>query len=343
MKHRLAFLYNVRHRYPDSSDQQSHKEADFDDPGTISAMISHLKSIGEDVLPVEANEDAYEILKKHRKAINLVFNYSLGINGKDRYSHIPAICEMLEIPYTGSSPLTQATVMTKAQTKTICKAYGIPTLPWQVFERETQDLEAKLEFPLIVKPIAQGSSAGITNESVVKNKRELKKQITFILDTFNEPALVEPFIRGREFSVGLLGNPPRILPIIEADHSTLPKGYEPLDSLEVKWIVEEQASSNHLICPAIVPPSLREKLESMCLSLWNALNIQDFCRMDVRCDLQGNPFILEVNSPPGLIPPEISKTGYLPVQAKYSGMSYDELLKNILLIARKRLGIYLYR
>jgi D-alanine-D-alanine ligase len=246
---------------------------------------------------------------------------------------------MLEIPYTGSSPLTQAIIMTKAQTKTVCKAYGIPTLPWQVFERETQGRMSNLKFPLIVKPIAQGSSAGITNDSVVKNELELKKQITFILDTFNEPALVEPFIRGREFSVGLLGNPPRILPFIEADHSTLPKGYEPLDSLEVKWIVEEQASSNHLICPAHIPPSLRGKLESMCLSLWKALNIQDFCRMDVRCDLQGNPFILEVNSPPGLIPPEISKTSYLPMQAKYAGMSYEELLKHILRTARKRLGV----
>jgi len=322
----VAFLYNVRHQYPDPNDPRTQLEADFDDPQTIDWMIKHLKNCFAKVIPIEANENAYFKLFQHRKEIDIVFNYSEGIYGKDRESQFPAILEMLQIPYTGSSPLTQALVLNKAKTKEILLANKIPTAPFQVFNHPKEKLHLNLNFPLIVKPLSQGSSAGITNKSVVKNKKELEKQVGWVIKTFSQPAIVETFLSGRDLSVAMLGNPPKILPIIESDHSKLPKGYQPIDSLEVKWLVEEKSKDPLLICPANLSDNLRKKIEKMCFSTWQALEIQDWCRIDIRCNQKENPFVLEVNSPCGMIPPEVSTASYFPLAARTAGIDYESLL-----------------
>ena len=367
----VAFAYNIRNIYPDPNDPGSQREADYDDPPTIAAIIKHLKKCGYEVIPIEADEKAYlklynsiqknhgfqsvdelnadmssslgkpRLLKrggchKNRRKIDLLFNYSLGINGRDRYSHIPAMCEMLKIPYTGSPPLVQATVMNKGKAKETLLARGLPTLPFQIFKSSKDKVNPKLNFPLIVKPVAQGSSAGITNKSVVNGNGELERQVAFILETFKEPALVEPFLDGREFSIAMLGNPPKILPIIESDHSALPKEYLPLDSLEVKWLFEETSGANNLVCPAKIEKSLKQKLENICIKAWEVLGIFDLCRIDIRCDKNENPYILDVNSPPGLIPPEVSKSSYFPFAAREAGINYEELLKTLFSITLKR-------
>jgi len=299
-------------------------------------MVKHFKNCFSKVIPIEANEKAYFELSKHKKEIDLVFNYSEGIFGQDREAQLPAILEMLQIPYTGSPPLTQALGLNKAKTKEILIANKIPTAPFQVFKSAEEKLAKNLEFPLIVKPVAQGSSAGITNKSVVGNEKELRKQIRWILATFSQPALVEPFLTGREFSVGLLGNPPEVLPIIEADHSSLPKGYQPLDSLEVKWYVEEQSQKSHLFCPAKISSNLETKIKKICRQTWKALGVLDWCRIDLRCDKKGNPYFLEINSPCGMIPPEVSLTSYFPLAARAAGVDYESLLGKIAKIALKR-------
>ena len=290
-------------------------------------------------MPIEANEKAYINLYKKRGKIELVFNYSLGLNGKDRYAHIPAFCEMLKIPYTGSSPLTNALAMNKAMAKSILLANNIPTLPYQLFKDDYVVLSEKLNFPLIVKPIGQGSSAGITNESVVNDTDHLRNRIEFIINLFKEPALVEPFLTGREFSVAMLGNPPIILPIIESDHTKLPSNYLPLDSLEVKWFFEEESSDNNVICPAKIEKDLEDKISVICREVWEALNIHDLCRIDLRCDNSGNPYVLDINSPPGLIPPEISKTSYFPLSGRVAGIDYENLIRRVINAALSRIGI----
>jgi D-alanine-D-alanine ligase len=332
----IALTYNIRHLYPDPDNPKSHLEADFDDPSTIDSIIDNLKSCGYRVIPIEANEKAYLTLYKNKKKINMVLNYSLGINGRDRYSHIPAMCEMLNIPYTGSSPLTQAMLMNKARAKDILRANNIPTLPYQLFYSRKENLNKNLSLPLLIKPVGQGSSAGITNKSIVNTDKELERQIKFIINTFNEPALAEPFLQGREFSVSMLGNPPKILPIIESDHSVLPKNFRAIDSMEVKWHFEEAYEKTNLVCPAEIKNHLRKRVEDLCYKTWKALNILDYCRIDIRCDQKGNPFILEINSPPGLIPPEISTTSYFPLAARTAGINFGELLYKIISSAHKR-------
>lgn len=332
----IAFLYNIRHHYPDPNDPKSHLEADFDDPQAIQAMIKNLQSCGYQVLPIEADQKAYFKLFKNKNKISLAFNYSEGIYGQDREAQLPAILEMLQIPYTGSPPLTQALVLNKAKTKEILRNYSVPVLPDQVFKSSQDKLKKNLHFPLIVKPLSQGSSAGITNSSVVFKTQELKKQIQFVIKTFHQPAFVEPFLSGREFSVAMLGNPPRILPFIESDHTLLPKKYLPLDSLEVKWHFEEEAEENNLLCPAKVGKALKEKIQKICFQTWSGLEILDYCRIDLRCDQAQQPFVLEVNSPAGLIPPEVSTTSYFPLAARAAGLNYQELLKTMVGLVFKR-------
>ncbi|MFH1192227.1 MAG: D-alanine--D-alanine ligase [bacterium] len=335
-KKTIVFLYNVRHAYPDANDPRTQLETDFDDPPVIKLIIKHIKKCGYNLIPIEANEKAYLKLYKNREKIDLAFNFSEGIYGNDRECHLPAILEMLRLRYTGSSPLTQALVLNKAKAKEILVANNVSVLPFQVFKNIKEKTKINIPFPIIVKPLSQGSGAGITNKSVVYDETGLFKQVKFIINTFKQPAMIEHFLTGREFSVAMIGNPPRILPIIEPDHSLLPKEYLPLDSLEVKWVFEEQSEKNHLICPAKTDEKLYEKIKNISMDTWRSLEIKDWCRIDLRCDSNDTLYILEINSPAGLLPPEISMTSYFPLAARVAGIAYDELLKLIIDTAFKR-------
>lgn len=327
----LAFLFNIRHNYPDPNEKRIQLDTDFDDPATVEWMIKHFKNLGLEVLPIEADEKAYLNLYENKDKIDLAFNFSEGLHGKDRECHIPAMLEMLKIPYTGGSPLTEALVLDKAIAKDVLRSHGVPVLPHQVFFTENEELNPELKYPLIVKPNSQGSSAGITNDSVVENEQELRRQLKFVISNFKQKALAETFLDGREFSVPMLGNdPPEVLPIIESDHSTLPAGLRPIDSLDVKWIIEEESGGANFICPAKIDSDLEEKIKKICLQTWEVLGLCDFCRIDVRCDRASNPYVLEVNSPAGLIPLEVSMTSYFPLSARVAGMDYETLLKKIL-------------
>jgi D-alanine-D-alanine ligase len=332
---KIALLHNVRHHYPDPKDYRHQLEGDFDDPITIKWFIKHLKNLGFEVVPIEADEKAYLKLYKLRKSINLVFNVSEGLHGKDRELQIPAMLEMLKIPYTGSSPLTQGLILDKAKAKEIFIANNIPTPQFQLFENVNDSLNPKIKFPVFVKPVAEGSSMGITNNSIANDEKELRHHVKVILENFHEPALVEPFLNGREFSVAMLGNPPEILPIIEPDHHMLPKKYHNFDSLEVKWFFEDN-NINYLACPAKIDKDLEKKIKEICFAVWKALGVRDWCRIDIRCDKQKNPYVLEVNSPPGLTPPESSLSSYFPLAARAVGIDYESLLSRIINTALQR-------
>lgn len=183
----IAFLYNLRHSYPDPNDPRTQLETDFDDPHVIKRIVKHLRALGYNIIPIEADEKAYLKLYRNKNKINLAFNFSEGIYGKDRECQIPAILEMLQIPYTGSSPLTQALVLNKAKTKEILAANNILVLPFQIFKTGEEKFENKFSFPIIIKPLSQGSGAGITNKSVVYDEEHLYEQVKFSIKTFNQP------------------------------------------------------------------------------------------------------------------------------------------------------------
>jgi len=315
--------------------------AEWDDESTIEAVREALTP-GYDVILIEANEDAYDRIRGERP--DLVFNIAEGLVGQSRESHIPAMLEMLQIPYTGSSPLTLALCLDKVRAKEILAYNGIPTPRFFVisdFTSPLSTLHSPLSFPLIVKPLHEGSSKGIRNESVVWDEDGLKERAEWVIKEYQQPALVEEFVQGREFTVALLGNGKdlRVLPIVEIDYSTLPQGVNPIYSYEAKWIWDRpEAPLDIFICPAPLEGGLKKEIEEICRGTFNILDIKDWCRVDVRLDSNGRPHILEINPLPGILPnPEDNSC--FPKAARAAGMDYNQLINTVVDIACKRYGL----
>lgn len=332
----IAFLFNIAPSGPRDNDFSSQIGVDGDSQGIVKAMISHFKFLGYSVIPIEADERAYFKLYQYKKQIDLVFNYSVGLFGACRTSHLTALLEMLQLPHTGPSILAQAVIFNKVKAKDTLQNYKIPTLPYFVFKKEDEvDDLTDLQYPLFVKPVAQGSSIGITPDSIVWSKKQLKRQVKLIVNNFNQAAMIEDYLFGREFTVALLGNPLKILPILEINHQVIPKKYGGFNSLLVKSEFESK-NINHLICPAKCNKQLEKKIIKICKKIIKHFDLADVARVDIRCDKNGNPYVLEINSPPGLTPPEISPAGYVRICAQKSGISYDDLLNEIIKSAFKR-------
>ena len=190
------------------------RTAEFDSPQTIAILREALATHQHEVVLIEADVDAYGRLRA--AGIDLVFNIAEGVRGEDREAQVPAMLEMLGIPYTGSGPLTLALCLHKGKTKEILSCYGIPTPAFQVMSQPDEPLADRLHFPLIAKLLHEGSSMGLSYASVVDTQPALVNRIACLIQTYQQPVLVEQFIEGREFTVPVLGNtPPRALPVIE--------------------------------------------------------------------------------------------------------------------------------
>jgi len=335
----IVLTFNLRHVKPSLSNKQAIEEAEFDEPSTINGIAKALRKLGHRVFLVEANENAYLKLKKLKSKIDFIFNLAEGF-GQDREAQIPAMLEMLKIPYLGSKPITQAICLNKAKTKELLKFHHVPTAPFQIFKTGEEKVKKYLRFPLIVKPNSEGSSKGIFQNSFVKNESELRKKVKEVIKNLNQPALVEEFLEGREFSIGLLGNNPvEVLPPVEINFSALPKNFVPLDSYEVKWLIDNPKSEvKTVICPAKIEKKLWKKIKEICLKTKETLEILDWCRIDLRLDRNGVPNVLEVNQIPGIIP-DPKENSRFPLAAKAAGYTFEEMLKKIIESACKRYSI----
>lgn len=327
----IGIAYNLKRE----SIRPEERESEFDDISTITAIKEAIVALGHHVTLLEADERFYDRLKKQH--IDLVFNIAEGLHGESRESHIPAILEMCQIPYTGSGICTQAITLNKSRKKEILGYHKIPTPQFQLFKSKTEKKDPRLKFPLIVKPNAEGSSVGITNASLVFNESQLKKQINYCLTKLKQPVLVESFCPGREFTVSILGNtPPRILPLIEVTFDHLPKHLNPIDSHESKWIYDSpDRKKNPLICPAKIPTVLENRIKSIALKTYQILNCVDLCRMDIRLDAKGVPNVLDVNALPGLTPDPAHNSRFI-ISSYNAGLTYPQIIQSIVLAAIKR-------
>lgn len=331
----LIFTYNVKHRAPSKNNDQALQEAEFDAPKTIAGIKKALESLGHRVFLVEADERAYAQFKKLKREgkADLVFNYAEGLRGADREAQIPAMLEMLGIPYTGPTPLGYALGLNKTRTKEIWKLHKIPTPRWQVV---TSGEKITLPYPLIVKPEAEGSSKGIFVESLVKNRRQLDRTVRKVIRDYRQPALVEAFLPGREFAVGVVGTPPEVLPLVEVTFNELPKKMPRFDHYEAKWLYDNPRSAvDPLICPAEIGGKLEEKIKKICLQAFAALGLRDWARFDVRLDKKGMPYLLEVNCPPG-INPDPWENSRIVRAALVAGYTFPQLLEKVIASAARR-------
>jgi D-alanine-D-alanine ligase len=312
--------------------------AEWDTMDTITAVRDAIAERYQ-VLMIEANEDAFLRLREERP--DFVFNIAEGLYGVSREAQVPAMLELLRIPYLGSDPLTLSVCLDKARAKEILAYHGVRTAPFVVISSMEEFEEARLRFPSIVKPLHEGSSKGIYNSCVVRDPEALEQEVRAVLDTYGEPALVEEFLPGREFTVALLGNGDdvRALPIVEISFDALPAGMNHIYSYEAKWVWDRSDAPLEIFsCPAQISRDLEEEIRSLCVKAYRILRCRDWSRIDIRLDAGGRPSILELNPLPGILPrPEDNSC--FPKAARAAGMTYNMLMNTVLDIAMKRCGL----
>jgi D-alanine-D-alanine ligase len=326
-KLRVGFTYNMKRV---DSKAGNDAEAEYDPPETIDAIRGAIESLGHEVVPLEANSELPQRLAEAK--VDLVFNIAEGLSGRNREAQVPALCELVGIPYTGSDSATLALALDKALAKRILRQHGILTPEFQVMATGREKLHAWVsqKFPLIVKPNAEGSSKGITGSGVVDDETGLRAAVKEIVDRYRQPALVEEYVFGREFTVGLLGDKkPRILPPMEICFKDLSK-QRPVYDFEIK---QEWEKHVYYECPAKLSPSELKAVERAARETFIALDCRDVARIDLRMNAQGQVYVLEVNPLPGLTPDYSD----LVLISKAAGIEYRTLISEILAGGLKRL------
>ena len=317
---------------PESTDDPEQRVIHGRWRATREGVRAALQKHGHTPVVVPADETIFERLHAHQ--IDIGFNVFTGTRGDSPQSFVPSVLDMLGIPYTGSGVLAHSVALDKPTTKSVLQAAGIHTPPFQVFAPgEGVELDPLLSFPLFVKPSRSGSSLGITGDSLVRTEEELARAVHKVTAGYHQPALVEEFVRGREFTLGILGNDPAtVLPILEVDFGDLPDDRAAFRTFGTKFLGEGSAKST---CPALLDSDQANRLKETALAAYRAVGCCDFARVDIRLDADAAPQVLEINSLPRLAP----DGGSLGKMASVAGLAFDELIQAILVHACKRYGM----
>jgi len=325
----VGLTYDLKTDYVFKEGDPQDANAEFDPPSTIEAVTKAIESQGYQVKKIGNAPNLLENLD--HLDVDIVFNISEGLVGRNRESQVPILLEMAGIPYVGADGLTLSLTLDKIMAKKIFIAEGIPTPKFfEIKDTATLVNTDHLKFPLIVKPRFEGSSKGLTEASRVENTQELKKQVGYIINTYKQPVLVEEFICGEEFTVAIVGNSPaEVLPIVQIKID----GEIQLDD---KFYTFAHITSERLeyLCPAPISENLKQKISDLALKSYNAVDCVDFGRIDFRVDHNGNPYVLEINPLPSL-----SIEDVFMLIAKTMGSTYEEMIGKILHSALRRYNL----
>ena len=345
---KIAVLANIKdENQPKPEGVPPDAFADFDHIETIDAIRAALETDGHQTIFIEADANLPYALREAKP--DICFNIAEGLGGDAREAQVPALLEMLQIPYTGSRVLTNGISLDKTLTKRIWRDRRLPVAPFQEFIAGDEALRPELKYPLFIKPAREGTGMGVDTKAIVNNERELRERVQYIIHTYHQPALVETFLSGREFTVGVMGRADAKLysrhpewyekdgfhrfPILELDssRSVTPNVYS--QAAKSKSVGEEGAPG--YVCPAVLEPELEKKLKYFALRAHLLLNALDISRTDIRLDDEGNPRLIEINTRPGLTP------GYsdLCLQAAAEGIRYEDLILDILYLGASRWGM----
>ncbi|MEZ4814567.1 MAG: ATP-grasp domain-containing protein [Bdellovibrionota bacterium] len=324
---RVGFTYNEKRLTP-GMDPLTDLEAEFDAPKTLEAIRNAIRKQGHEVIDFEATSDLPA--KLGSADVDLVFNIAEGLRGRNRESQVPALLDMMGIPYTGSDATTLAVTLDKGLAKKVVAEAGVLTPAAFLMLDAKEKIPSKLTYPLMAKPVAEGSSKGIYATSVVHSEKELRELVAMLVERYKQPALVETFVGGREFTVALLGEKrPKVLTPMEIIF--LDKGItSPVYSYEYKLDFEKHIRYE---TSPVFTPKQKTQIETYARKAFMALGCRDVARIDFRMDLEGNPYFLECNPLPGLTP------GWsdLCLISEAGGMAYDTLIQEILSPAIRRL------
>jgi D-alanine-D-alanine ligase len=347
-KWRVAVLANIKdENQPLPPGVPADAFADFDHIETIDHIRRAIESDGHKTTFLPADATLPSALRTYKP--DICFNIAEGLGGDAREAHIPALLEMYRIPYTGSRVLTNAISLDKTLTKRIWRDRRLPVAPFQEFIVGDESLRPDLSFPLFVKPSREGTGMGVDARAVVSDENELRDRVQWVIERYSQPALVETFLPGREFTVGVLGRPDarsygrhpewyekdgfHRFPILELDssRSVTPNIY----GQAAKSKTVGTAGAPAYLCPADIDPELTRKLQHLAWRAHTLLGALDVSRTDIRLDAEGNPRLLEINTLPGLTPDYSD----LCLQAKAEGISYSDLILEILYLAAGRWGM----
>lgn len=361
---KVAVLVNLKKNAPKFPGMAADHWDDLDSESTALALVSAIQAGGHECVYHEGNADLYDKLRADRP--DLCFNICEGHFGDGREAQVPAMLEMLRIPYTGSRVLALALALDKPLTKRVLMWHGLPTPNFQTFERADEPLDDDMLYPLFVKPSREGTGMGVSAKSIVRTEAELRDQLDFIINRYKQTALVEHFVAGREVTVGLVGNisgvAARRLPSHyynaghpsysdEAGLAALKAGgmtfLPPLEVDLTPYLETEAVYSNRLkteladavplLCPAPLEVAQVRELNWLTAAVFRVIGCNDVARVDFRLDESDNykPYILEINPLPGLAP----GLSDLVLEAAAHGISHTELINLILEAAIIRYGL----
>jgi D-alanine-D-alanine ligase len=348
----VGLLANLKKNAPTWPGMSPDQWDDLDSEKTINALAKAIESGGHTVTFMEGDVTLFERLKEVKP--DICFNICEGHFGDSREAQVPAILEMMRIPYTGSRLFTLALCLDKPMTKRILAYHNLPTPPFQTFERINEPLDPDLVFPLFVKPSREGTGMGVSASSIVHNDDQLRRQLQTLFDRYSQPVLVEKFIDGREVTVGVVGDLTE--PVAgrlpeDEDARRITRGLHFFPPLEVDMgrypdeeagiytnrIKVEMAENFHYICPADLTDEQVEELNWLTAATFRVTGCLDVARVDFRLDANDDfkPHILEINPLPGLNP------GYsdLCIEANAGGWGYEQLVNRILDEAIARYGL----
>jgi D-alanine-D-alanine ligase len=297
---------------------------EYDSPETVEAIAKALSANGHKPRMLGGGERFLVGMATTQRRPELVFNIAEGWGTRSREAHVPAVCEMLRVPFTHSDPLTLALTLDKPLTKRVVASHGVPTAPFAVIER-LADLDGlTLPFPLFVKPSAEGSSMGVRKSSRVKDRSALEAEVARCLADYKQPVLVETFLPGIEFTVGVIGNgaQAQVLGVMEIEPRTV-KTEDFVYGLETKRDYVTEVAYH--VPPKNISATKRQEVEQVALAAFRALDCRDIARFDIRLDAQGAASFIEVNPLPGLSP----TSGDIVIMARVAGWTYEQLIGRI--------------
>ncbi len=360
-KFTVALLYNLKQNAPhERTDEPWDVWNELDSEKTVGGIERALRAGGHEVIAMEGDATLPQKLQHYK--VDVAFNTCEGYAGASRESQVPALLDMLRVPYTGAGVMTLSVALDKPMAKRVMMFHHLPTPGFQTFITGEERLAARLTYPLFVKPSREGSGMGVSAKSVCRNARELRAQVQSIVKLYRQPAIVEEFIEGREFTIGMLGNLPwnvrsngnlqhaklggngngksapvpatlRIFPPLEVDLSPCPPEEAGLYTAVIK---SQLYNVPHYLCPAPISKTLRAKMERYAAGAFAALECNDFARVDfrVRADT-GEPYILEINPLAGLQ----EGISDIVMAAEADGLNYVGLINGILDAALQRYGM----
>lgn len=323
----IGFAYDCKEDYL-AAGFAAEEVMEFDGAGTIAGIAAALRKLGHNVDEVGSGVELARRLAAGQRW-DLVFSIAEGVRGRSREAQVPALCELFDQPYAFSDPLTCSLTLDKALAKRVVRDCGVPTAPFVVIADCSEANAVSLPPPLFVKPVAEGSSKGVTARSLVQCRSELEPVCRELLARYRQPLLVETFLPGREVTVGVVGHgdSARLVGVMEVI-------FRPTAEAEAYTAVNKGEYEDRVAYRLVTDEPLGDQAGAYALAAFRALGCRDAARVDLRCDAAGIPNFLEINPLPGLDPDRSD----LPILTRLAGGTYASLLDEIVRSAAARGG-----